>query len=99
VTRIEVSSDQICKCYRMLLKTPVAVVFLETAVTLPESDSASLAVMCIAGIGLVVLFFSWLLSVFRSKYHGYPYRYVSLAASVIVLLCIAIHLQQHHRLF
>ncbi|XP_043913190.1 magnesium transporter protein 1 [Protopterus annectens] len=36
------------------------------------------AVMCIAGIGLVVLFFSWLLSIFRAKYHGYPYRQVFL---------------------
>lgn len=30
--------------------------------------------MCVAGIGLVMLFFSWLLSIFRAKYHGYPYR-------------------------
>lgn len=82
----------------MLLKTPVAVVFLGTAVTLPKSYSASLAVMCIAGIGLVVLFFSWLLSVFRSKYHGYPYRYVFFAASVLVFLGIATQLQ-HRRLF
>lgn len=48
--------------------------------------------MCIAGIGLVVLFFSWLLSVFRSKYHGYPYRYRFAAASVVVLVCIAVQL-------
>lgn len=48
--------------------------------------------MCIAGIGLVVLFFSWLLSVFRSKYHGYPYRYSFAAASVVVLVYIAVQL-------
>ncbi|POI24902.1 hypothetical protein CIB84_011348 [Bambusicola thoracicus] len=51
--------------------------------------------MCIAGIGLVVFFFSWLLSVFRSKYHGYPYRYCFSAASVIVFVCIVVYL--HHR--
>lgn len=28
------------------------------------------------GLGLVVLFFSLLLSVFRSKYHGYPYSFL-----------------------
>ncbi|XP_034291043.1 magnesium transporter protein 1 [Pantherophis guttatus] len=33
-------------------------------------------VMCVAGVGLVVVFFSWLLSVFRSKYHGYPYSFL-----------------------
>ncbi|PKU45176.1 transcriptional regulator hypothetical protein [Limosa lapponica baueri] len=38
-----------------------------------ETHIVLLFIMCIAGIGLVVLFFSWLLSVFRSKYHGYPY--------------------------
>ncbi|KAL7979893.1 hypothetical protein Chor_004362 [Crotalus horridus] len=42
-------------------------------------------VMCVAGMGLVVLFFSWLLSIFRSKYHGYPYRYLS--DELRMLLC------------
>ena len=41
------------------------------------------AVMCVAGIGLVVLFFSWMLSIFRSKYHGYPYRYYFFICIVI----------------
>ncbi|CAD5219925.1 unnamed protein product [Bursaphelenchus xylophilus] len=31
---------------------------------------------CYAGIGLVVIFFSLLLSVFRSKYQGYPYHFL-----------------------
>ena len=31
-------------------------------------------VICLVGLGLVVFFFSFLLSIFRSKYHGYPYR-------------------------
>ncbi|XP_055272489.1 tumor suppressor candidate 3 isoform X7 [Moschus berezovskii] len=29
--------------------------------------------ICLVGLGLVVFFFSFLLSIFRSKYHGYPY--------------------------
>uniref|UniRef100_G3TAA2 Dolichyl-diphosphooligosaccharide--protein glycosyltransferase subunit MAGT1 n=1 Tax=Loxodonta africana TaxID=9785 RepID=G3TAA2_LOXAF len=40
-----------------------------------DMDIGKRKIMCMAGIGLVVLFFSWMLSIFRSKYHGYPYRY------------------------
>ncbi|XP_007955450.1 magnesium transporter protein 1 [Orycteropus afer afer] len=39
-----------------------------------DMDIGKRKIMCVAGIGLVVLFFSWMLSIFRSKYHGYPYR-------------------------
>ncbi|XP_054937655.1 dolichyl-diphosphooligosaccharide--protein glycosyltransferase subunit MAGT1 isoform X1 [Physeter macrocephalus] len=38
-----------------------------------DMDIGKRKIMCVAGIGLVVLFFSWMLSIFRSKYHGYPY--------------------------
>jgi hypothetical protein len=31
--------------------------------------------MAILGILIVIFFFSFLLSVFRAKYQGYPYRY------------------------
>lgn len=34
------------------------------------------SVIALVGLGLVAFFFSLLLSVFRSKYQGYPYRYV-----------------------
>ncbi|XP_015769546.1 PREDICTED: tumor suppressor candidate 3-like [Acropora digitifera] len=46
----------------------------------------------IVGLGLVALFFSLLLSVFRSKYHGYPYRYHLFAHYMVRLkgLCYAI---------
>lgn len=40
--------------------------------------------MCVAGIGLVMLFFSWLLSIFRAKYHGYPYRYVAVCLCLVM---------------
>ncbi|CAD5214382.1 unnamed protein product [Bursaphelenchus okinawaensis] len=50
---------------------------------LNESTSGKLAdqpgkrrFFCYAGIGLVVIFFSLLLSVFRSKYQGYPYHFL-----------------------
>ncbi|KAF1473513.1 MAGT1 protein, partial [Regulus satrapa] len=50
----------------------LGMVLLHEAAT-SDMDVGKRKIMCIAGIGLVVLFFSWLLSVFRSKYHGYPY--------------------------
>uniref|UniRef100_A0A8D0QHZ7 Dolichyl-diphosphooligosaccharide--protein glycosyltransferase subunit MAGT1 n=1 Tax=Sus scrofa TaxID=9823 RepID=A0A8D0QHZ7_PIG len=41
-----------------------------------DMDIGKRKIMCMAGIGLVVLFFSWMLSIFRSKYHGYPYSFL-----------------------
>lgn len=41
----------------------------------------SFAVMAIAGLVLVGIFFSALKSIFRAKYQGYPYRYSALASS------------------
>ncbi|XP_006910263.1 magnesium transporter protein 1 [Pteropus alecto] len=41
-----------------------------------DMDLGKRKIMCVAGIGLVVLFFSWMLSIFRSKYHGYPYSFL-----------------------
>ena len=35
-----------------------------------------LAVIPIVGLALVVLVFGYMLSIFRMKYHGYPYRLV-----------------------
>ncbi|KAK2528784.1 Magt1 [Columba guinea] len=51
----------------------LGMVLLHEAAT-SDMDVGKRKILCIAGIGLVVLFFSWLLSIFRSKYHGYPYR-------------------------
>uniref|UniRef100_A0A8C5MU59 Dolichyl-diphosphooligosaccharide--protein glycosyltransferase subunit MAGT1 n=1 Tax=Leptobrachium leishanense TaxID=445787 RepID=A0A8C5MU59_9ANUR len=53
----------------------LGMVLLHEAAT-SDMDLGKRKIMCIAGIGLVVLFFSWLLSVFRSKYHGYPYSFL-----------------------
>ncbi|KFP83268.1 Magnesium transporter protein 1, partial [Acanthisitta chloris] len=67
-----------CKIKLMLKErnggVTLGMVLLHEAAT-SDMDVGKRKIMCIAGIGLVVLFFSWLLSVFRSKYHGYPYRY------------------------
>ncbi|XP_053284442.1 magnesium transporter protein 1 isoform X2 [Pleuronectes platessa] len=41
-----------------------------------DIDIGKRKIMCVAGIGLVMLFFSWLLSIFRAKYHGYPYSFL-----------------------
>jgi len=42
-------------------------------------------VVALCGLGAVGLFFSLLLSVFRAKYQGYPYRYVPRCAFVAFL--------------
>ncbi|KXJ15801.1 tumor suppressor candidate 3 [Exaiptasia diaphana] len=46
----------------------------EKAFEIKEPGKRKITVM--AGLGLVVVFFSLILSVFRSKYHGYPYSFL-----------------------
>ncbi|KAL1261358.1 hypothetical protein QQF64_006623 [Cirrhinus molitorella] len=53
----------------------LGMVLLHEAAT-SDLDIGKRKIMCVAGIGLVVLFFSWLLSIFRAKYHGYPYSFL-----------------------
>uniref|UniRef100_A0A8D0HD45 Dolichyl-diphosphooligosaccharide--protein glycosyltransferase subunit MAGT1 n=1 Tax=Sphenodon punctatus TaxID=8508 RepID=A0A8D0HD45_SPHPU len=53
----------------------LGMVLLHEAAT-SDMDVGKRKIMCMAGIGLVVVFFSWLLSIFRSKYHGYPYSFL-----------------------
>ncbi|KAL4659669.1 magnesium transporter protein 1 isoform X2 [Arapaima gigas] len=53
----------------------LGMVLLHEAAT-SDMDVGKRKIMCVAGVGLVVLFFSWLLSVFRAKYHGYPYSFL-----------------------
>ncbi|XP_046706316.1 magnesium transporter protein 1 [Silurus meridionalis] len=50
-------------------------VLLHEAAT-SDMDIGKRKIMCVAGIGLVILFFSWLLSIFKAKYHGYPYSFL-----------------------
>lgn len=44
-------------------------------------------VVALCGLGAVGLFFSVLLSVFRAKYQGYPYRYILICAFVASVSC------------
>ncbi|XP_065124109.1 dolichyl-diphosphooligosaccharide--protein glycosyltransferase subunit MAGT1 [Paramisgurnus dabryanus] len=53
----------------------LGMVLLHEAAT-SDLDIGKRKIMCVVGIGLVVLFFSWLLSVFKAKYHGYPYSFL-----------------------
>ncbi|KAG5852172.1 magnesium transporter protein 1 isoform X1 [Anguilla rostrata] len=53
----------------------LGMVLLHEAAT-SDMDIGKRKIMCVAGISLVVLFFSWLLSIFRAKYHGYPYSFL-----------------------
>ncbi|XP_032832867.2 dolichyl-diphosphooligosaccharide--protein glycosyltransferase subunit TUSC3-like [Petromyzon marinus] len=62
------------------------VILLNVAITLgvvllhdsaaPDGDIGKRKILCLVGLGLVVFFFSFLLSIFRSKYHGYPYSFL-----------------------
>ncbi|XP_028816254.1 dolichyl-diphosphooligosaccharide--protein glycosyltransferase subunit MAGT1 [Denticeps clupeoides] len=53
----------------------LGMVLLHEAAT-SDMEIGKRKIMCMAGVGLVVLFFSWLLSIFRAKYHGYPYSFL-----------------------
>ncbi|KAK6473553.1 magnesium transporter protein 1-like [Huso huso] len=53
----------------------LGMVLLHEAAT-SDMDIGKRKIMCVGGIALVVLFFSWLLSIFRAKYHGYPYSFL-----------------------
>nr|XP_040123972.1 tumor suppressor candidate 3 isoform X5 [Ictidomys tridecemlineatus] len=58
----------------------MGMVLLNEAAT-SKGDVGKRRIICLVGLGLVVFFFSFLLSIFRSKYHGYPYSIF--AASVL----------------
>jgi hypothetical protein len=54
----------------------VAGVILLLEVKSPKIEASKRLYMAIGGLILVSLFFSLLLSVFRSKYSGYPYSFL-----------------------
>jgi len=41
-----------------------------------QNDIKKRRVFTIIGLGMIIVFFSLLLSIFRSKYHGYPYSFL-----------------------
>jgi len=41
-----------------------------------QEDIKKRRVFTVIGLGMVILFFSLLLSIFRNKYHGYPYSFL-----------------------
>ena len=55
-------------------------------VTMLYANTLSVAVTPIIGLSLVVLVFGYLLSVFRMKYGGYPYRYILYGVTVRIML-------------
>ncbi|KAH9519860.1 tumor suppressor candidate 3 [Bulinus truncatus] len=61
----------------MLLNTAVVVGFimLNEAQTM-KGDPGKKRILSLVGLGCVAIFFSLLLSVFRSKYQGYPYSFL-----------------------
>ena len=53
----------------------IGMILLNEANTL-KTDSSKKRMMALIGLVLVAFFFSLLLSVFRAKYHGYPYSFL-----------------------
>uniref|UniRef100_A0A672H689 Dolichyl-diphosphooligosaccharide--protein glycosyltransferase subunit MAGT1 n=1 Tax=Salarias fasciatus TaxID=181472 RepID=A0A672H689_SALFA len=68
------STGQVVRQERNAAITLGIVLLCEAATS--ELDIGKRKIMCVAGIALVMLFFSWLLSIFRAKYHGYPYSFL-----------------------
>ena len=59
---------------------------MSVVLNITDSQSKSkifLLVLALVGLGTVALFFSLLLSVFRAKYQGYPYRYFMLTSFLL----------------
>lgn len=49
---------------------------LMTEAAARKGDVKKRRIFAVIGLGLVAIFFSLLLSIFRNKAQGYPYRYV-----------------------
>jgi len=58
--------------------------------------SISVSVFALVGLGCVAVFFSLLLSIFRSKYSGYPYRYVIILKKTRLILSTPIKISLSH---
>jgi len=54
----------------------VGIIVMNEACNLKGLDESQRKVLAGIGLGLVVLFFSLILSIFRGKYQGYPYRFL-----------------------
>ncbi|PAA92052.1 hypothetical protein BOX15_Mlig028467g3 [Macrostomum lignano] len=53
-----------------------SVVLLNEAHLSSKIDASKRKVIALSGIGIFAIFFSFLLSIFRSKYNGYPYSFM-----------------------
>lgn len=51
----------------------IGMILMNEAPLLPGGESKKKTFLAIGGLGMFICFFSFLLSVFRSKAHGYPY--------------------------
>lgn len=61
----------------MLLNAAIVVgIILMTEANSMKGDAGKKRVIALVGLGCVAIFFSLLLSIFRSKYHGYPYSFL-----------------------
>uniref|UniRef100_A0A8B9HJ17 Tumor suppressor candidate 3 n=1 Tax=Astyanax mexicanus TaxID=7994 RepID=A0A8B9HJ17_ASTMX len=74
------SRSSFCSIHPPIIQThnaaiTMGMVLLNEAAT-SKGDVGKRRIICLVGLGLVVFFFSFLLSIFRSKYHGYPYSFL-----------------------
>jgi len=54
----------------------VAGLILLSESTQPKNDIQQRKIMAFGGLVLVAFFFSLIMSIFRQKYHGYPYSFL-----------------------
>lgn len=54
----------------------LGVILMNEAMKAGKGDAKTRKVTAFIGLGLTVIFFSFLLSIFRSKAHGYPYSFL-----------------------
>ncbi|CAK5089585.1 unnamed protein product [Meloidogyne enterolobii] len=71
--------------FGLYLAITAGVIVLNDAAS-SKTDPGRRKFMSCIGLGMVVVFFSLLLSVFRSKYHGYPYQFL-FNFNFVITLC------------
>ena len=60
----------------MYAAVTVGLILLNDAVDVKSGEPGKRRIMVFVGLGLFVVFFSLILSVFRAKYQGYPYSFL-----------------------
>jgi oligosaccharyltransferase complex subunit gamma len=70
------TSAKYCNYFIIIAAITVLGMILMTEAASGKGDIRKRRIMAIVGIGLMAFFFSVILSIFRSKAHGYPYSFL-----------------------